>query len=502
MKTSGRNFIVFVLCFTGHLQTIAPTPTRLTTKLGNIEGTVDDYLGKGKVYRFLKIPYAKPPSGNLRWRKPKPYGKWPSTLNAKDFGPMCPQVSSSFSSQHGGQDEDCLHLNIYIPRRISTNTSRSVMVWIHGGAYVAGSAIDYDGRGFVLDGDVILVTVNYRLSIFGFLANDDGSIPGNYGLWDQHFALQWIHDNIADYGGDPNSVTIFGESAGGGSVSFQSLYPGNQGLFQRVISQSGVATSVYLRRNVPNDMNRGETNKFIQQMNCTSNEISKSLDCLRNIPVNELLKSFHLTSSPAIDNDFVQGYAEDLLTNKSSQEYQFFTSLDYMVGALNGDGLIALGLLMTPDVLLRYNTTYENGLSTDILCQLIPFYVNMNVSATSKDICHLYSDNSSIQAQSNAIADVLTDYGFFYPAMESAKYHYRSTGQKASTYMYLMTRVNPLQYTLMSEWTPKWAQRATHAMDVPYLFNSINGRPLLNNSEDLSLMNSMRGYWTNFAKTG
>ena len=466
----------------------------MRTTLGFIEGTEGDYIGKGMVYRFLKIPYAKPPTGNRRFRKPEPYGGWSSTLNAKSFGPKCPQPSSDRS-----ESEDCLHLNIYIPHQITPNNPRSVMVWIHGGSYIAGSASDYDGRYFVLDGDVILVTVNYRLGNLGFLATDDGSIPGNYGLWDQHLAFQWVHDNIADYGGDPNSVTIFGESAGGGSVSFQSLYPGNQGLFQRVIAQSGVALSPVLRRNPPNDLNRGETMEFIKSMNCTSVDVSASLDCLRTLPY-QTISTKLITSSPAVDMDFVLGYAENMLLNKSSDVYKFFTSLDYMVGVLDGDGLVLSQAFLTPQVLNQFNTTLANGLPTAVLCQyLAPLMTTYLPLVSPDDICNMYKNSSSLLAQSNAIADLFTDFGFTLPAIISAEYHYRNLEAKKSTYMYMMTQVNFLQYILFASWTPTWAQRASHAMDVAYLFDNSS---LFSQADDLSLMKSMRGYWTNFAKTG
>ena len=476
--------------------------TILKTQLGYLEGIVDDFHGKGLVYRFLKIPYAKPPLGNLRFRKPLPYGNWSSTLNGKSFGPMCPQPNISI----GYQSEDCLHLNIYIPHHITPRTRRSVMVWIHGGGYFQGSAIDYDGRDFVLGGDIILVTINYRIGILGFLATDDGSIPGNYGLWDQHLALQWVHNNIADYGGDPDSVTIFGESAGGGSVSFQSLYPGNKGLFQRVIAQSGVATSAGMRKNDPtNAANRGKTMKYIRLMNCSSNDIAKSLDCLRHVPLQDLYRLYleFNFSMPAIDMDFVKGYAEDILANKSSDVYEFFTSLDYMVGALDGDGFVVLNYFLTSEVLNRYNTTREKGLSTEILCQYIPYIVNIFVSAPANKICEMYNKSGSIQEQINAIADIFTDSLFSFPAVESAEYHYRNKETNASTFVYLMTLVSPLQNIVASAWTPQWAQRATHGMDVLYLFNGwIYGNVSLNQSADVSLMKSMRAYWTNFAKTG
>ena len=485
-------FSVFLLNFldTTHSATIK-------TKLGYIEGAEGDWQGKGLVYSFLKIPYGKPPTGNMRFRKPEPYGAWSSTLNAKSFGPMCVQPYPSGAME----SEDCLHLNIFIPRGITPATPRSVMVWIHGGAYLGESAVVYDGSDFVLSGDVILVIINYRLGALGFLATDDGSIPGNYGLWDQHLALQWVHDNIADYGGDPDSVTIFGESAGGGSVSFQSLYPGNEGLFQRAISQSGVATSIFLRRTAPSDSTKAQVKDYFKSMNCPSENVTQVLECLRQLP-SSAYQSMYSLSGPTIDMDFVHGNAEDVLKNKSSAAYKFFTSLDYMVGALSGDGLPAMGEFLLPQALSQYNTTMQNGLPTEVLCQVLVPGLASYIPSSSGDLCSIYTESSSLQAQSNAVVDLMTDFAFFVPAVETAEYHYRNVESNASTFVYLMTVVNPLQYTAFPYWTPPWAQRATHVMDVLYLFNTGYGATAMNKSADLTLVNTMRDYWANFAKTG
>jgi para-nitrobenzyl esterase len=211
---------------------------------GKIEG-----FAKDGVLRFNGIPYAKPPVGNLRWRPAEPPEKWAGMRDASRFGNIAPQVASAAEALIGGtpgeQSEDCLYLNVVTP---SLDGKRPVMVWIHGGAFVtgAGSLGTYNGKYLVARGDVVVVTINYRLSALGFLNLHDathGKSPGTgtEGLSDQIMALRWVKQNIASFGGDPDSVTIFGESAGAMSIGALLGAPAATGLFHKAILQSGAA---------------------------------------------------------------------------------------------------------------------------------------------------------------------------------------------------------------------------------------------------------------------
>ncbi|XP_043268660.1 juvenile hormone esterase-like isoform X2 [Venturia canescens] len=199
----------------------------------------------GKPYAAFKgIPYAKPPVGELRFQEPKPAEFWSNVKDCSKFGPNCAQYDSMTRTVVGG--DDCLYLNVYTP---SHETSRSftpkpVMVWIHGGLFAFGSGDDtLFGPDYIIENDVILVTINYRLGVFGFLNLEDGEVSGNQGLKDQLLALEWVQKNIENFGGDRENVTIFGESAGGASVHYLTLSPLAKGLFHKAISQSGVAVN-------------------------------------------------------------------------------------------------------------------------------------------------------------------------------------------------------------------------------------------------------------------
>jgi carboxylesterase type B len=222
---------------------------RLQVKPGHmIMGLNTTYEGD-TVYQFRGIPYAAPPVGSLRFHKPNPAIPWHGWLDATNYKSVCMQdrtIPVNTGLNRYTMSEDCLQLNIYVPMSVSNHGNKGgkpVMVWVHGGAFTIGTSITYDGSFLALQGDVIVVTVNYRLGFFGFYSTGDSASPGNYGLWDQRQAFQWTKDNIAVFGGDPEKITIFGESAGGFSVSLQALYPSNRGLFRRVIAQSGPALS-------------------------------------------------------------------------------------------------------------------------------------------------------------------------------------------------------------------------------------------------------------------
>lgn len=188
--------------------------------------------------QYLGIPYAVPPVGSLRWTPPQPFGRWHGVFQATQFGNFC--------TQPGLGSEDCLYLNVYTPHQRKNSHKHHglpVMVWIHGGSLVTGGGGFYDPTRIIEQSGVIVVTINYRVGLFGFFAHPaidaEGHLNGNYGLMDQQLAMRWVKRNINAFGGDPNRITIFGESAGGQSVYSNLASPTAAGLFQRAISESG-----------------------------------------------------------------------------------------------------------------------------------------------------------------------------------------------------------------------------------------------------------------------
>src|SRR6266496_4045401 len=222
----------------------ASSAPQVKTDSGIVEGKE-----VGPVRAFLGIPYAAPPVGDLRWKPPAAVAKWTGVRKATEFGARCLQgkVFGDMNFRDAAGSEDCLFLNVWLPAK-AAGAKLPVMVWIYGGGFVAGSTSEarQDGTNLAQQG-VVVVSMNYRLGIFGFfvhpeLAKESGrNAAGNYGLLDQLAALHWVHDNIAEFGGDPENVTIFGESAGSFSVSAQMASPLAKGLFQKAIGESGGA---------------------------------------------------------------------------------------------------------------------------------------------------------------------------------------------------------------------------------------------------------------------
>lgn len=247
------------------------------TQDGPIRGSVSE-----GVRRFLGIPFAAPPVGDLRWRPPQQPTKWNNPKDTVKFGNACPQTEPLAGFAAKSDTEDCLYLNVFAPKETNKDL-RPVMVWIYGGGYYAGQSNDYDGGKLVRQGDVVVVTINYRLNVFGFLAvpalDNEGHMFSNYGIMDQQFALKWVQKNIAAFGGDPNNVTIFGESSGGRAVWDHMISPLSKGLFHRAISHSGSMDGQY-------DLAAIEKKgvAFAKAVGC----VNATASCLRGLSVQEI----------------------------------------------------------------------------------------------------------------------------------------------------------------------------------------------------------------------
>ena len=484
-----------------------PKTTTIQTNLGAITGVINDDAG-GTVNLFLNIPFAKPPIGDLRFRKPEPYGQWAGTLDATQYGPSCIQ-GASFSDPfmpNPDKSEDCLQLNIAVPNNISSLSKRSVMVWVYGGGYTVGMAQFYDARKLALRGDVIVVTINYRLGILGFLNSGDGSSPGNFGLWDQMLALQWVQDNIASFGGNPDSVTIFGESAGSFSVSLLSLIPRNKGLFHRRISQSGELNSPVAT--IPNSL---EKYKVISNLaNCTKSSSSETIQCLREKSAVEIMSiqenplryadfsSFNLDLGPVIDGDLFKDNPQELVRKKYSDEFLFFKSIPFITGTTNREGSLFIdGILDILGGIFRFNASL--GVSTDIMCNnLVPWFAPSVVDQNTPNrqsvlsaICQQYSTNGSDEDQALKVADLVADLYFVIPAVKMLDI--QTEAGMSPSYQYLFHRPSFIPSS------KTWFIGSGHGAELAYIFD-VPGFARSSNEDKLA--DDMLKYWTNFAKTG
>lgn len=323
------------------------------TAAGTVRGTV------AQGHRlFAGIPYAAAPVGPLRWRQPEPAAQWQGVRDATAFGPRCMQDLAGDIELGRHTDEDCLTLNVWTPAA-EASAPRPVMVWIHGGSFVAGSSGVYDAGRLVARGDIIVVTVNYRLGALGFLAHPSLGPPGdvgNYGLADQQAALRWVRDNIAGFGGDPDRVTVAGESAGAMSVCDHLVAPASQGLFAAAVIMSGpcqaqVGLQPAQQRSVD----------YAAGLGCA--DPATAADCLRALPADRLRTpvwfyrigpdqlSGPVTGTSVLPVDPVVAFADGraapvpVLIGTTRDEWTLFVALQYLRGteytAADYPGLLA-----------------------------------------------------------------------------------------------------------------------------------------------------------------
>jgi len=336
----GMFAVLLAGCGRGATETIdvPDDPGVVQTDKGAVRGTVsaDHRL-------FAGIPYAAPPVGALRWQPPTPAAEWSGFRDATRPGPRCIQDASN-DVDGSPTSEDCLNLNVWTPP--PSGEPRPVMVWIHGGSFINGSGDIYNARQLASRGDVLVVTINYRLGALGFLAHPalgpDGDV-GNYGLADQQAALRWVHDNIAAFGGDPDQVTIAGESAGGMAVCDHLVAPGSSGLFRAAIIQSGPCQAQY-------DLPAAErtSEKYAADAGCA--DPATVAECLRALPPERLQRpvlygrigteqlSGPVTGTKTLPVDPMTGAAQGraakvpLLVGTTADEFALFTALQYIRG--------------------------------------------------------------------------------------------------------------------------------------------------------------------------
>jgi para-nitrobenzyl esterase len=282
---------------------------------------------KNDVNVFLGIPYAAPPLGDLRWMPPVPPKPWRSTLSAVKFANRCAQGPYLGTFASPSEEEDCLYLNVYASKKPNAaGHKKPVMVWIFGGGLVVGEADDYDGSKLAADGDTVVVTINYRLGVLGWLAHPaldkEGHPFANYGMLDQQFALKWVKQNIEAFGGDPDNVTIFGQSAGATSVVPHIISPLSAGLFQHAIAQSGGAAVIKyplfqaggrVGSATPLDAAEEAGKKFAVAAGCPD----QGTACLRKLSVKQILATQepYLVSETIIDGTIIPTTYKEALSS-------------------------------------------------------------------------------------------------------------------------------------------------------------------------------------------
>ena len=461
--------------FSVGLASVAGADT-LTVKTvdGKLHGKM---INSDKVRAFQGIPYAVPPVGALRWAPPQPAARWKGTFEATNYGHHCAQnhvfddmIFQDSTSASDLGSEDCLTLNVYAPAGSSAKSKLPVMFWIHGGGYAGGGSSEprHDGDFLPLKG-VVLVTINYRLGVFGFLAlpelaAEQGGASGNYGLMDMVAALGWVRRNIAGFGGDPGNVTIFGESAGAFAVSTLMAAPSAQGLFAKVIGESGGALNSGALSMKPLAQVGPEDEKLMGALDV------KTLDELRAVPTEAVLKAASkgpvTRYSPDIDGKFL---TEPVLA------------------------IFEAGKQAHVPLLAGFNRDEGSFLAKGMTAEKWKATAAQRYGDQAAEFLKLYPATDDAEAQRSA-ADFGGDAFIAYSTWKWIELD-RKTGE-SPVYRYKLDLGAP-----PSKFHPDPV--AFHSDDIEYVFGTLATRPGADwRPEDWKLSDQMMDYWTNFAKTG
>lgn len=464
----------------------------ITLSDGIVMGEVD-----GATRRFLGIPFAAPPTGERRWLPPEPPEPWDTPLEASEFSAACPQLGST-ESPEPSENEDCLYLNVWAPEPAPSG-SLPVMIWFHGGSNTTGSTGDdipflqpptlfYNGRGLVEEANVVVVTANYRLGVMGFFAHEavsaesaDG-VSGNQGILDQRMVMQWVQSNIAPFGGDPNNVMIFGESAGAFDVCFHMVSEGSRGLFHRALGESGGCTTSLRTRSEA----EAEANVFAEAMGC--GDASDVAACLRAVPVADLLMEAPVDG--AIEDppggDFYSG---------GTPRWQFQAVVDGVVIAdqprtLFDDGNVA-------DVPYVLGSNSDEGTLFHVLqpeveteAEYLEALERRYGETVAAQVAEAYPV-TDFDSPQDALERVTGDGGLVCSVRDTAK---RAAAAGLDVFLYNFDRPIPIPALQVL------GLGATHGAEIAYVFGSIG--PDVIGEDDLALSATMQRYWGRFAATG
>lgn len=473
----------------------------ITTRVGKVRGLSLPVLG-GTVTAFLGIPYAQPPLGRLRFKKPQPLNKWSGVWNATKYANSCYQnPDHTFPGFQGSEmwnpntdlSEDCLYLNVWTPAPKPKNAT--VMVWIYGGGFQTGTSSLplYDGKFLARVERVIVVSMNYRLGALGFLALPGNSeAPGNMGLFDQQLALQWVQRNIAAFGGNPKSVTIFGESAGAASVSLHMLCPQSEPLFTRAILQSGSFNAPWAV--VSPEKARNKTLTLAKFTGCSRENETEMIICLQNKNPQEILsnEAFILPSDsllsvnfgPTVDGDFLIDVPYTLLQLGQVKKTEILVG----VNKDEGTAFLVYGApgFSKDNSSIITRKEFQEGLNV--------FFPG--VSDLGKESILFYYvdwlDDQTPQVYREALDDVVGDYNIICPALDLTK-KLSDFGNNAFFY-YFEHQSSKLPW-------PTW-MGVMHGYEIEFVFGlPLERRANYTKAEEI-LSRSIMKRWANFAKYG
>jgi para-nitrobenzyl esterase len=458
----------------------ADTGPSVRTDSGLVRG---DSVAGG--YAFRGLPYAAAPTRKLRWRSPRAAREWKGVRDATQFAPSCPQPARDNPFLPPGPlDEDCLYLNISTPTLRDDDGGRPVLVWIHGGGLTQDAARNYDGSKLAAEGTVV-VTINYRLGALGFLAHPalasrpNGS-AGNYGLMDQRAALRWVKRNIARFGGDPDNVTIAGQSAGGLSVLAHLVSRGSRGLFHRAIVQSGAFA---LKQQSLADA-KAEGEAFAARAGCRH----QNAGCLRRLPVSDLVASFQGAAIPGVVDGAV--LKKSIGTALAGGR---FARVPILNGVNQDEQLIFLGGLGAAVSGGRFVPLPES-VTAESYQRVIAAVLGVPAARAAAIATEYPLDAYPVPFA--AFSTLVSDANFACPALRLDRW----TSKRVPTFAYQFNDdAAPHRFAPPGALPPI----ATHSAELQYLFDLPNApAPGTLNAEQEALAAGMRAAWAGFAAHG
>ena len=502
-------------------------PPVVDSPVGTIIGTYKEVNVFGEiktVENYLGIPYAEPPLGNLRFKDSVRRQNFTTPFNATKHGKTCWRMTQ-LPLADLEQSEDCLFLNIYVPAE--RNEALAVMIFIHGGAFVSGYSDQYVSNTLSLYGNVIVVTLNYRLSILGWLSTEDEFCRGNFGLSDQHLVIKWVHENIAAFGGDTSRVTVFGQSAGSLSAIAQGLYVGNEGLIHRIIAQSGSLTPRPWNFDFANP--RKDARDLARLVGCPPFRSYRLINCLRNIPAEVLYETANnfdngLVRFPSpfilnvVDGEYVKVSPYEMLfsnTSVTAPGQTLFSTLDFLTGVDAREGCVLASLfagVADPDSFEPNRTYYNENLIPQALAVAFGLDSAADVPELVADVVrHQYThwpDPELMEAIRDQFASLHSDISFTETQLQTVMRHAcLSQGTEARTYLYyfdVLPSAHPFPF-------PAWCVNASHGDEMVYEFFEETGGlmtfvPGYENwtaeEWERDMAKTVMALWASFAKTG
>uniref|UniRef100_A0A8B9YZX5 Carboxylic ester hydrolase n=1 Tax=Bos mutus grunniens TaxID=30521 RepID=A0A8B9YZX5_BOSMU len=474
------------------------------TKYGTLRGK-QIHVGKTPINVFLGVPFSKPPVGAHRFAAPEPPEPWEGIRDATTYAPVClqeswGQVTSMYFNTHKRYkwlhfSEDCLYLNVHAPVRARGDPLQPVMIWFPGGAFLVGSASTYDGSELAAREKVVVVVLQHRLGILGFLSTGDSQARGNWALLDQIAALRWVQKNIEAFGGDPGCVTLFGQSSGAMCISGLMTSSLARGLFHRAISQSG--TAVFQNFITPDPLKVAK--KIAQLAGCNHNSTKILVDCLRTLSgaevmrVSQKMRFFKLHSqedpqkvvwfmSPVVDGVVFQDNPIVLLTQGQ------VAPVPYLLGVNNLEFNWLLPFIMKfPMSHLRKETIAKLLWSTSTLLNVTKEQLPLVMEEYLRDV-----DDHDQKMLQKHVMDLVADATFVYSTLQAAHHHHNAG---FPVYLYEFEHYAP--GTIVKPRT----DGADHGDEIGFIFGSPFSKGHSSNKEKALSLQMMK-YWANFARTG